>query len=105
MFKKKRLKIVDQFSKSGKACKKSSIKKNIDQKKTKIAICITCGEQSEIHAGMVKHGDGLAKNGYSIEKMRKIEENFTIHSHRHRHKPTVHLGNSMSTRTLFRSTS
>ena len=47
------------------------------KKKTiKGAICITCGEQSENHAGMVKQGNGLAEHGFSIEKMRAIQAKF-----------------------------
>ena len=40
------------------------------------AICITCGEQSENHVGMFKHGSGLAENGYSIDKLREVQEIF-----------------------------
>tara|TARA_B100000795_G_scaffold231385_1_gene189197 strand:- start:5108 stop:6043 length:936 start_codon:yes stop_codon:yes gene_type:complete len=40
------------------------------------AICITCGEQSENHAGMKKQGDGLADNGYSVEELDGIKNRF-----------------------------
>jgi len=40
------------------------------------AICITCGEQSENHAGMKKQGDGLADNGYSVEELLGIKDRF-----------------------------
>ena len=46
------------------------------KKIVKGAICITCGEQSENHAGMVKQGNGLAEHGFSIEKMRAIQAKF-----------------------------
>ena len=37
------------------------------------AICITLGEQSENHVGMVKQGDGLADNGFSVKKLNEIK--------------------------------
>ena len=33
------------------------------------AICITLGEQSENHVGMIKYGDGLSDKGYSVEEI------------------------------------
>ena len=48
----------------------------MSKKEVKGAICITCGEQSENHAGMVMQGNGLAEHGFSIEKMRAIQVKF-----------------------------
>lgn len=42
------------------------------------AICITLGEQSENHHGMIKQGNGLAKNGFSIDKLNNIKKKFEI---------------------------
>ena len=40
------------------------------------AICITLGEQSENHVGMVKYGDGLCEKGYSVEELEKMKKKF-----------------------------
>ena len=42
----------------------------------KVAICITCGEQSENHTGMAIQGKGLATEGLSIEKLREVQKKF-----------------------------
>lgn len=42
----------------------------------KSAACITCGEQSENHAGMVKYGDGLAENGFTCEKLKELSAKY-----------------------------
>jgi hypothetical protein len=42
----------------------------------KRAVCITLGEQSENHFGMVKNGNGLAEKGFSLEEMKKIESEY-----------------------------
>jgi len=40
------------------------------------AICITLGEQSENHVGMVKYGNGLSEKGYSVEELEKMKRKF-----------------------------
>jgi len=40
------------------------------------AICITFGEQSENHVGMVKYGDGLSDNGFSGEELSVMKSKF-----------------------------
>lgn len=40
------------------------------------AICITLGEQSENHVGMVKYGIGLCENGYNCEELENIKKQF-----------------------------
>lgn len=47
------------------------IKKTKDSIK-KRAICITLGEQSENHVGMVKNGNGLAQSGFTLEDLKSI---------------------------------
>ena len=37
---------------------------------------LTLGEQSEIHVGCEIHGDGLAKEGFSVQELVKIKEHF-----------------------------
>ena len=50
--------------------------KIIKSKEVEKAICITCGEQSENHVGMVKNGNGLAKNGYNLKDLKNIKKKF-----------------------------
>jgi hypothetical protein len=40
------------------------------------AICITFGEQSENHVGMVKYGNGLCEHGYTLEQLANVEKKF-----------------------------
>ena len=40
------------------------------------AICITLGEQSENHVGMIKYGDGLSDKGYSVEEIVEMRKKF-----------------------------
>ena len=40
------------------------------------AICITLGEQSENHVGMVKYGNGLSEKGYTTKDLFKMKEKF-----------------------------
>lgn len=37
-----------------------------------MSICLTVGEQSENHVGMQINGEGLAKKGYSIKRLKKL---------------------------------
>jgi len=39
------------------------------------SICITAGEQSENHVGMEINGNGLCKNGFTLEDLLKFKEN------------------------------
>ena len=48
------------------------IKLNMENK----AICITFGEQSENHVGMVKYGDGLCDKGFSSEELNNMKSKF-----------------------------
>ena len=40
------------------------------------AICITLGEQSENHVGMIKYGDGLSEKGYSAQELVEMRKKF-----------------------------
>ncbi len=39
------------------------------------AICITAGEQSENHVGMIKNGNGIAKTGFTLIELEQFHEN------------------------------
>ena len=39
------------------------------------AICITAGEQSENHVGMIKNGNGIAKTGFTLIELKQFHEN------------------------------
>ena len=41
---------------------------------SKLAICITAGEQSENHVGMKINGKGLSKKGFSIKDIRTFKK-------------------------------
>lgn len=40
------------------------------------AICITFGEQSENHVGMIKYGNGLSDKGFSCTELEEMEKKF-----------------------------
>lgn len=43
-----------------------------------ITITLTAGEQSENHIGMEKQGNGLAREGFTIDELKKIKNKFEI---------------------------